>query len=423
MLTALSRAIIASALLAGSAKAGDHFILSQCRQLSYTRVDPLVAPGAVGPHVHNIVGASNFSPNSGSPEVLQQSKCSSTMVQDDRSSYWSPLLYYNHGNGSYSPMISQTRIYYFLKPGNGDTPVKAFPRGFRMLGGGYSDHRPQEYPPRGELSYDQQQALDPRINAIKWGCSAGAVQGQGNGGSLPGQRPYLPNDAPNGCGVVNAGTFFPSCGDGRLDSGDHFDHMRYPLDGPNGYKCPTSHPIKYPTIFMEHFYFPGEHQPYRGPNTDNWILSNGDPTGLTLHVDFINGWNQDTLEQTMQQCNTPNAPEEDLQRCAPLARSLNVDAADKCLSEGNVADENIGLSAPITGFPGCNPYWPWETRTKPSCKAKENVALVQPSSRYSVPDFRLNLPVADGSKSKGASNNKARSHAHRHREWQSRVIN
>ncbi|KAF8683223.1 hypothetical protein RhiXN_11363 [Rhizoctonia solani] len=423
MLATFSSAVIASALLASSVKAGDHFILSQCRDLSYTRVDPMTNPGGVGPHVHNIVGASIFSPDSGSPDVLQQAKCSSTMIQDDKSNYWSPLVYYNHGNGSYSPMISSTRIYYFLKPLNGTTPVKAFPRGLRMLGGGYADHRPEQYPPRGELSYEQQQALDPRINAIKWGCSAGAVQGQGNGGSLPGQRPYLPNDAPNGCGVLNAGLFFPSCGDGRLDSDNHFDHMSYPLDGPNGYNCPASHPNKYPTIFLEHFYFPSENQPYRGPNQDNWILSNGDATGLNMHGDFINGWNQDTLEQTLQQCNTPNAPEEHLQNCAPLAKSLSVEAADKCVSEGNIADEDIGLFAPITGLPGCNPYWPAESRYKPSCKSSGDVGLAQPRGRCVYPDFKLNLPTNGGSKTKTFSNRKARSHSQRHRDWQSRMIN
>ncbi|CAE6412858.1 unnamed protein product [Rhizoctonia solani] len=418
MFTALSHAIIAGALLAGSAQASDHFILHQCRSLSYTRLDPIFNANEVGPHVHHVIGGSKFGPDSTTPEILEQSKCSSTLIQDDKSNYWSPLLYYNHGNGSYSPIISSTRIYYFLKPGNQTTPVKAFPRGFRMLGGGYTEKRPQEYPPRGELTYEQQQALDPRINAIKWGCSAGAVPGTGNGGSLPGQRPYLPNDAPNGCGVINAGTFFPSCSDGRLDSPDHFDHMRYPLDGPNGYNCPTSHPIKYPTIFMEHFYFPGKDQPYRGANTDNWVLSNGDPTGLNMHVDFMNGWNQDTLEQTLQQCGTPNAPEEDLQRCAPLARSLSIDAANKCLSEGNIADEDVGLSHPINGFPGCNPYWGWESRTKPSCKGQDNVALVQPSGRYHVEDYQISLPVVGPT-----SNHRARSHARRQREWQSRVIN
>ncbi|KAF8747252.1 hypothetical protein RHS01_11363 [Rhizoctonia solani] len=372
MLTSLSGALIVGALLAGSANAGDHFIQTQNRQLSYTRIDPLRTPGTVGPHVHNVVGASNFSPDSTTPEILQQSKCSSTMVQDDKSIYWTPLVYYNHGNGSYSPIVSSTRIYYFLKPGNGTQPVKAFPKGFRMLAGGYNDRRPDTYPPRGELSYDQLQAMDPRIAAIKWGCSAGAVQGEGNGGSLPGQRPYLPNDAPNGCGVLNAGLFFPSCGDGRLDSDDHFSHMAYPLDESNGYNCPPSHPIKYPTIFMEHFYFPSADQPYRGANQNNWILSNGDATGLNMHGDFING------------------------ACAPLAKSIDVEAANTCLSEGNIADEDVGLLAPITGFPGCNPYWPAESPTKPVCVASSNVGLVQPSSRLTVDEFKMNLPIANG---------------------------
>ncbi|KAF8755898.1 hypothetical protein RHS01_04662 [Rhizoctonia solani] len=397
MLTSLSGALIAGALLAGSANAGDHFIQTQNRQLSYTRIDPLRTPGTVGPHVHNVVGASNFSPDSTTPEILQQSKCSSTMVQDDKSIYWTPLVYYNHGNGSYSPIVSSTRIYYFLKPGNGTQPVKAFPKGFRMLAGGYNDRRPDTYPPRGELSYDQLQAMDPRIAAIKWGCSAGAVQGEGNGGSLPGQRPYLPNDAPNGCGVLNAGLFFPSCGDGRLDSDDHFSHMAYPLDESNGYNCPPA--IRSSTrrsSWSKHFYFPSADQPYRGANQNNWILSNGDATGLNMHGDFINGWNQDTLEQTMQQCNTPNAPEADLQACAPLAKSIDVEAANTCLSEGNIADEDVGLLAPITGFPGCNPYWPAESPTKPVCVASSNVGLVQPSSRLTVDEFKMNLPIANG---------------------------
>ncbi|CUA74383.1 hypothetical protein RSOLAG22IIIB_11177 [Rhizoctonia solani] len=209
MLTALSRAIIAGALLAGSAKAGDHFIISQCRELSYTRIDPLRFPGQPGPHAHNVVGA--------------------------------------------------------------------------------------------------------------------------------------------------------------------------------------------------HFYFPSADQPYRGANTDNWILSNGDPTGLTMHGDFINGWNQDTLEQTLQQCNTPNAPEENLQACAPLAKSLNVDAANNCLSEGNIANEDVGLTAPITTFPGCNPYWGWDTPNKPTCNTPDNVALVQPSGRYTVPDYKLNLPLANGTSSQSVT--------------------
>ena len=50
-----------------------------------------------------------------------------------------------------------------MKPLNGTKPVVAFPRGLRMLAGGRSDSRPETYPPRGELGYDQLQAMDPRV--------------------------------------------------------------------------------------------------------------------------------------------------------------------------------------------------------------------------------------------------------------------
>jgi hypothetical protein len=74
-------------------------------------------------------------------------------------------------------MTGQTRIYYFLKPGNGTTPVKAFPRGHRMLAGPQSDSRPQTYPPKGELSYDQLQAMDPRVSCLSIFYAQGLILG------------------------------------------------------------------------------------------------------------------------------------------------------------------------------------------------------------------------------------------------------
>ncbi|KAG9074824.1 hypothetical protein FS749_013578, partial [Ceratobasidium sp. UAMH 11750] len=242
-----SRALAVGALLAGVASAdSDFFVQTQVRTLMYDRGDPLVSPGSNGPHIHTVVGGSKFDPDCTTTACLRQSKCSSSMIQADKSAYWSPSVLYKFDNGSMALMPSSTRIYYFFKGRNGtNSEMHAFPENFRMVAGPPSDVRPtiDKYPPKGELSYDQLQAMDPRMAAIKWGCSAGAVQGQGSGGSMPGQRPYLPNDAPNGCGVLNAGIFFPSCNDGRLDSPNHFDHMRYPLDGSNGYNCPPSHPI------------------------------------------------------------------------------------------------------------------------------------------------------------------------------------
>ena len=52
--------------LAGLAMAGvslgapDHWILTHAQTLLLGRVDPIVNPGAISSHVHNVVGASNF---------------------------------------------------------------------------------------------------------------------------------------------------------------------------------------------------------------------------------------------------------------------------------------------------------------------------------------------------------------------------
>ena len=46
----------------------------------------------------------------------------------------------------------------------------------------------------------------------------------------------------------------------------------------------ASHPIKYPTIFMEATYYLTDAQPWHSGNP--LILSQGDQTGLTYHADF-----------------------------------------------------------------------------------------------------------------------------------------
>lgn len=40
--------------------APDHWILTHAQTLLLGRVDPIVNPGAISSHVHNVVGASNF---------------------------------------------------------------------------------------------------------------------------------------------------------------------------------------------------------------------------------------------------------------------------------------------------------------------------------------------------------------------------
>ena len=84
---------------------------------------------------------------------LQLSTCSSCEIQDDKSAYWTPQLYFAHQNGSVEevPNFGMT-IYYlglsqkngldiysdcFFSPGRGgnSSNTRPFPPGFRMVSG------------------------------------------------------------------------------------------------------------------------------------------------------------------------------------------------------------------------------------------------------------------------------------------------
>ena len=70
-------------------------------QLTIDRLDPIVSPGEVSTHVHTIIGASNFAPEV-EQEKLMESECTTSPVQEDKSSYWAPQLYIKNDNGTFT---------------------------------------------------------------------------------------------------------------------------------------------------------------------------------------------------------------------------------------------------------------------------------------------------------------------------------
>lgn len=175
-------------------------------------------------------------------------------------------------NGTFSPILSATRIYYFTK-GN---KVKPFPTGLKMISG----------------SAVSKNLLDTKAFGVRISCDE---EEAGH---------WLPNGTshPGGCSTIAMATYFPSCGleSGDLDSDDHFSHMTWPqsyngsvlVNDPNGQYCPDSHPIKYPTIFAQFNYYLDDNQPWRNDEC-TLVLSNGDCSGSTYHADFFNGVSRD----------------------------------------------------------------------------------------------------------------------------------
>lgn len=57
------------------------------------RVDPIVNPGAVSGHVHAIQGGNAFAMSMTDGQALT-STCTSSLVKNDKSNYWTPSLYF-----------------------------------------------------------------------------------------------------------------------------------------------------------------------------------------------------------------------------------------------------------------------------------------------------------------------------------------
>ncbi|KAG2002983.1 hypothetical protein CC2G_003621 [Coprinopsis cinerea AmutBmut pab1-1] len=170
---------------------------------------------------------------------------------------------------------------------------------------------------------------------------------EGNGGPVaePGTDTYgFPERKCEG--GVRSEIFFPSCWDGKnLDMPDHKSHMRYPSNG----KCPTTHPVVVPQIFIEivwdtkrfnHLWEEGEPQPF--------VFSHGDPTGYGQHADYIFGWEGDSLQRAMDTCKSYGGP-------CPTLKTQSVASINRCVQKNRVREAVDGA---LPALPGCNPIQP-----------------------------------------------------------------
>jgi hypothetical protein len=217
-------------------------------QLMQDRLDPILTPGAVGPHVHTIIGSSNFRATLDA-QTMTASNCTTSPVQADKSSYWAPQLYHHDHTNNVSrclcalvtqimefltsvawlyqsftliPLIS-TKTYYLQRDGPTQKTIEPFPAGLRMIGG---DQR--------RTTYNASSVSD---RAVSFVCLDPA--------SDNGPHPTMPEMS---CQFgLRAQVNFPSCWDGKnIDSDDHQSHMAYPLTEPDNGDCPDSHPHKVP---------------------------------------------------------------------------------------------------------------------------------------------------------------------------------
>ncbi|KAF6764491.1 hypothetical protein DFP72DRAFT_800096 [Ephemerocybe angulata] len=375
---ALFKASLAAGLLIQSAQAVIRF---GCSQLVTERFDPLVTPGQVAPHVHQIIGGNAFNLTMNpSDDYSELATCTTCRFKEDKSNYWTAVLYFKHDNGTYI-RVRQKPNHLVGDPEGGFTvyyiagyppfqPVTAFPKGFRMITGNPMIRTKSERDLDSVESYaitfrcwDEDQLASPWVGSNQHAPGVGKYDSVG----LPDR--FCP-------GGIRSSIFFPSCWDGKnLDVPDHHSHMAWPLgrvDERLGIifhegTCPESHPVHVPTILYEIAWDTGflkDVWPKDGRQP--LVMSMGDPTGFGQHGDYVFGWEGDSLQRAMDNCKDAfGAPE----TCQDVLTVLTDEEMNSCRKATEIDEKVEGEY--ISALPGCNPIQngPEPATMVPNCDA------------------------------------------------------
>ncbi|KAI1149892.1 hypothetical protein F4825DRAFT_463754 [Nemania diffusa] len=299
--------MLATFAMLGLLSLADAFWRMECRgSTGVARIDPLVDFGQVSGHAHTVQGSSGFG-MSATYDDLINGDCTSCAVKQDKSAYWTPVMYFlDSDTGEFTPVpqVGGMLAYYLLRGDN----VTAFPAGFQMIAG--SNYR-REYtvgdpyspdPPQSNwaaLKQTGQSDLEQR--AIGFNCLDYQAPAEA---SL--FRHYMPNktftdaNCPDG---LRLELMFPSCWNGELDSETHKTHVAYPDLVGNG-NCPDTHTQRLVTLFFETIWDTNAAQ-FQG-KSGSFVMSNGDRTGFGYHGDFIAGWDVSFLQEAIETCTNPS---------------------------------------------------------------------------------------------------------------------
>ncbi|KAI4258516.1 MAG: hypothetical protein L6R42_005041 [Xanthoria sp. 1 TBL-2021] len=318
---ALPTSILVGSLFTGLSQA--YWRLS-CSLSQTSRIDPIINPGGLSGHVHKFAGASNINAQS-TYESLLQAPCSSCEIQDDKSAYWTPSLYYQHSNGSFEEVPDYGMAVYYLGRGDNQSLVP-FPPGFRMVSG---DKLSRSYH-KDKLIPGSDRPVSDRVN---FACLDGTHNKE---------QPWMAKtDCKDG---LRAQVHFQSCWNGRDLYKPDNSHVEYLSRVDNG-GCPSSHPVPLIHLFYEVLYQVNDIKLDGG----KFVFSHGDTTGYGLHGDFMNGWKTDVLTEGIKQCAFTG--QGGVQYCPPFKPSLDSEFSKNCPHQPALDKEPVhGM---IDKLPGC----------------------------------------------------------------------
>lgn len=220
--------------------------------------DPIVYPGQPGAS-HQHVFSGNKTVNASSTLSSLEAGTSSCILTQDKASYWMPELYTS--GKAITPF--HARAYYRA----GSLKVLShIPHGLRMIAGNSKATSPQDK----SIAGWQCRQVSPDVVTI-------------------GKQATIPTCASTD--LLEGSVVFPNCWDGvNLDSADHKSHMSYSSSD----SCDAAHPVHMPQLTLAYRYPPGT------TNSTSYLSAMN--SGLTLHADFFNAWEQPTLDALVDRC-------------------------------------------------------------------------------------------------------------------------
>ncbi|KAF9522947.1 hypothetical protein CPB83DRAFT_863686 [Crepidotus variabilis] len=348
-----------------------------CSQLVTERFDPLVTPGKVSPHVHQVVGGNAFNLTMDPANDLQAlSTCTTCRFKEDKSNYWTATLYFKHPNGSFIRVNQMANhntgpglqsggmtIYYFQPTGK----FSIFPKGFRMTVGNAQRRSGSSKPANGPE------------RSLSFRCFGSDPYNMGDG--TPGSGSTDSFDLPKQpcAGGIRSNIYFPTCWDGKnTDSPDHQSHVAAPAGGPMAAGCPSTHPVVIPQLFMEIVW---DTRPFNDKalwpkdGSQPFVFSMGDPYGFGQHADYVFGWEGDSLKRAMDQCTSGTGIPWD---CKALTLQ-DVDTMNQCRQPVKVEEPVEAQWLPQ--LPGCNPIQsgPSPATVVSNCAAASTTLTFAPS--------------------------------------------
>ena len=208
--------------------------------------DPIIHPGHAGmSHNHTFFG--NRTTKASSTPASLRAQATSCRLAADTAAYWVPTLFVDG-----RPVNALGATVYYIRRTTG--AVQAFPAGLKMIAGDALARRAQG----AQVTY----WLCGRLAAASLSsCPAGFRSGR-----------------------VSLVVKFPNCWNGTsLDSANHKSHLAYSTDG----ACPASHPVAVPALAIV----------VRYPTLGSGPIALASGGQLSGHADFINAWDQSTLER------------------------------------------------------------------------------------------------------------------------------